>query len=326
MEQTREEWLAERSTGIGGSDWGAILNLKPYGCARRLMYEKRQFKPDYPEEKGGPKERGTVLEPIVADQAAEDLGVRLRRPGILPQGVVPDWWKGNPDRLVVPDGVWEGKTMHPIRFKKLKKEGIPMEHELQVQHYIKQTDRKYGLYTSLDPVAWEFYHGQIDRDESLIQQMLDAGGAFWNARLEVRFPVWVDSDGVTRDKLDPSDSRCRRCQFRMTCQGDALFEAVPELAPGELETLNDVELNGLLVERDDLDEVLSAAGDLKNANSKRIREILGGPRKILTPQGRAVYWINYIRHGTDMKALKAKHKDLVALFAKDTPVNQLRVY
>jgi hypothetical protein len=156
--------------------------------------------------------------------------------------------------------------------------------------------------------------------------MVEAGEAFWNARLEERFPTWVDEDGIARDKLDPSDHRCRRCPFRMTCQGAALFEAVPELAPGELEVLSDPEIAALLVERDDLEEVLSAAKDLKDGNSKRIREILGGPRKVLTREGRAVYWITYIRHGTDMKALKAAHPDIAARFAKDTPVNQLRIY
>lgn len=316
MEQTRQEWLEERTKGIGGSDWGAILNLKPYGCARRLMYEKLRFEPDYPEEQHGFLERGIALEDIVAKQTEKDLGLRLRRPGTLPKGIAPDWWQGNPDRLIVPDGVWEGKTMHPIRFKKVKKEGAPLDHQLQVQHYIKQADRRTGVYSVLEPVSWEFYHQEIGRDENLIRQMVEAGEAFWQARQEERFP----------ERLDPGDSRCRRCQFRMTCQGAALFDAVPELAPGELETLNDESLNSLLVERDQLDEVLSAAKELKDANSALIREILGGPRKVLTTTGRAVYWINYIRHGTDMKGLKAAHPDIAALFAKDSPVNQLRIY
>lgn len=280
------------------------------------MYEKLGYSPDYEEEPPGYLERGAALEGIVADLAAEHFGVRLRRPGILPSGIAPEWWKGNPDRMVVPDGVWEGKTMHPIRFKRVKKEGLPPDHTLQVQHYIKQTDRRYGLYSVLEPVSWSTHHEEIKRDDELIDKMVEAGEAFWELRLQEKLPP----------RLDAGDSRCRRCPFRMQCQGAALFTAVPELAPGELEELNDPELVQLLVERDQLDAVLSEASNLKDANSEQIREILGGPRKIQAPNGRAVYWIAYERKSLDSKAIKAKYPDIYEANVKSSVVNQLRIY
>jgi predicted phage-related endonuclease len=280
------------------------------------MYEKLGAEPDYPEEPAGYLERGTALEPIVADLAAEHFGVRLRRPGILPSGVAPEWWKGNPDRIVVPDGVWEGKTMHPIRFKRLRSEGMPPDHTLQVQHYIKQTDRKYGLYSVLEPVSWSLHHEEIKRDDDLIGRMIEAGEMFWQLRLERKLPA----------KLDPGDSRCRRCPFRMQCQGAALFDAVPELAPGELEQLNDPELVELLMERDQLDAVLSEANALKDANSALIRQLLGGPRKVQAPNGRAVYWIAFERKTLDTKAIRAQYPEIYDAHVKASVVNQLRVY
>lgn len=216
--------------------------------------------------------------------------------------------------------------MHPVRFKRVKKDGMPPDHELQVQHYIKQADRSYGLYSVLDPVSWEFHHEKVERNEEVLRRMIEAGEAFWNARLEEKFPVWYDDTGTTQERHDPGDVRCRKCQFRMTCQGAALFDAVPELADDELETLNDPILSALLVERDQLDVVLKDAKELKDGNSKLIREILGGPRKVLTSEGRGVYWINYTRHGLDTKALKNKYPKIAEEFPKDSPVNQLRIY
>ena len=280
------------------------------------MYEKLNYEPDYEPEPQGYLERGQALEALVADYAADHFGVRLRRPGVMKQGVAPDWWKGNPDRIVVPDGVWEGKTMHPVRFRKVQKEGIPEDHTLQCQHYIKQTDRAYALYTVLEPVSWSFLHVTIPRDEALIASMIEAGETFWQMRLEERLP----------ERLDPGDTRCRRCPFRMECQGERLFDAVPELRPGEAEEVNSPELEALMAERDELDLVLSQAKALKDANSEIIREILGGPRKLRLANGRAVYWLNFERKTIDSKKLKKQYPDIYEEVARTSPVNQLRTY
>ena len=68
--EEREQFLADRLSGIGGSDVADVLSLEPWGCARRLYYEKRQVPPDYADEsKEALFERGHVLEPLVAAKA-----------------------------------------------------------------------------------------------------------------------------------------------------------------------------------------------------------------------------------------------------------------
>lgn len=206
--------------------------------------------------------------------------------------------------------------MHPVKFKGVKKDGIPPEHTCQVQHYIKQADRSYGLYTILEPVSWEFYHVQMRRDEEVLAKMVEAGEVFWDLRMQEKLPP----------ALDPGDSRCRGCQFRWSCQGERLFDAVPELAPGELEDLGDPALVSLLVEREQLDAVLSEAKALKDANSALIRELLGNPRKVRAANGRAVYWLNYERKTINTAAIKKKYPDIYDANVKRTVVNQLRIY
>lgn len=206
--------------------------------------------------------------------------------------------------------------MHPVKFKGVKKNGIPPEHTCQVQHYIAQADRSYGLYSILEPVGWEFYHVQMKRDDEVLGKMIEAGEVFWNLRLEEKLPL----------ALDPGDSRCRGCQFRWSCQGEKLFDAVPELAPGELEPFDDPKLVSLLVEREQLSEVLSDAGALKDANSALIRELLGGPRKVRSASGRAVYWLSYERKSINTAAIKKKYPDIYDANVKRSMVNQIRVY
>lgn len=43
LPETREEWLAGRQKGLGGSDAGAILGLNPYKSAYTLWAEKCQL-------------------------------------------------------------------------------------------------------------------------------------------------------------------------------------------------------------------------------------------------------------------------------------------
>lgn len=316
MGQTREEFKEARRKGIGGTDWTHILNMKPYGCSRKLMYQKLGMAPDFPEEEHGYFERGRQLEPIVADFAAEFFNVTLRRPGKLPTKNAPDWWIGNPDRLVVPDGIWEGKTMNPIRFSRVKADGIPPDHIMQIQHYTKQTGREYGLYTVLEPVSWEFYHAQVHRDDDMLNLMEEQGARFWEMKEKTMLP----------EKLNAGDSRCRKCPYRLSCQGEALFLAVPESDPADLPVIGGTEILDLLEERDELSEVLAEAKSLRDDCDDKIKAILGKQGKFTTDLGRNIYWTSYFRTSLDSQKMKKELPDMWERFKKTTAVTTFRVY
>ena len=46
----RDEWLAYRKTGIGGSDVAAILGISPFGTARDIYYDKLSIASFYDDE------------------------------------------------------------------------------------------------------------------------------------------------------------------------------------------------------------------------------------------------------------------------------------
>ena len=61
----RDEWLAYRRKGIGGSDAAAVLGISPFMTARDLYYDKLGISAQADEENWVAKEIGHLLEPLV---------------------------------------------------------------------------------------------------------------------------------------------------------------------------------------------------------------------------------------------------------------------
>ncbi|SOE81023.1 putative phage-type endonuclease [Caballeronia arationis] len=79
----RDEWLAVRRTGIGGSDAAAAVGLNPYKSQLELWMEKtgrddELEKPD-PNDTTHPIFWGTLLEPIVAAAYTQQTSNRVRK-------------------------------------------------------------------------------------------------------------------------------------------------------------------------------------------------------------------------------------------------------
>jgi putative phage-type endonuclease len=104
----RDEWLALRRTGLGGSDVAAIVGLDPYKSPFSIWFDKKYG--DDTDSAGESAEIGNVLEDIVARTAAARQGVRIRNTGTWRSKERP-WQLANPDRLIVgTPGIFEVKT------------------------------------------------------------------------------------------------------------------------------------------------------------------------------------------------------------------------
>ena len=87
-----EDWLARRRKGIGGSDWQDVLGLDPWGCARRLWYDKRSTPHDFPRRYTGAMKRGHKLEALVAEEVSDHYPIKFAKPGKLRKiGWLPPW-------------------------------------------------------------------------------------------------------------------------------------------------------------------------------------------------------------------------------------------
>lgn len=313
------EWHEKRRQGIGGSDWPAVLTLPPYGCARQLWHTKRNDQPDYPREQTGAMLRGHRLEQHVADELQALIGRTVRRPGRLARVAMPEWWIGNPDRMAVAvDGagpaVVECKTVNPGRYRSVVYDGCPEAWILQVQHYMGLTGWQNAIIAALEPVDWQLHVIDVPRDDEMIATMVDAGTRFWR-QVE---------NGPVPDQLDAKDKRCQRCEFRLTCQGEALFGAIPADA-GDLEEVTDVVLEGLVEQRQEIAEIAAEAKTALDGINTRIKTHLGKPRKVSIP-GCRVYLTEVVSNRLETARLRREKPDIAKAYTKQSKSTRLAIY
>lgn len=138
---SEEEWLRERKNLITASDAPCILGVG-YKSPLELWLEKTgRLVPDPSPELKRRFAVGKTLEPLVAAEAEQELGVKLIDPGpwTLFYGY-PEWRAATPDRLVVgAEKLVELKTIHPAAAAKW--EGLdgpepPLGYLAQVQHQL----------------------------------------------------------------------------------------------------------------------------------------------------------------------------------------------
>ena len=97
----REEWLALRKNGIGGSDAGAISGLNPYVSPMHVYLEKTS---DYCEDDDNEAMRqGRDLENYVAERFMEETGLKVRRCNYMIGSEEPgyEFMYANVDRMIV---------------------------------------------------------------------------------------------------------------------------------------------------------------------------------------------------------------------------------
>lgn len=181
---TREDWLAVRQQGIGSSDAAAAVGLHPFKSPLALWLEKTGRQPAPPPPTEGPLYWGQALEPLVAKYYSQQTGRRVRRVNAVLQHPDPElgWMLANLDREVVgcPDvQVLECKTVG-LQGARLWREGVPEYVQLQVLHQLAVTGKAAAdVAVLLGGHQWEIH--RIERDEELIQRLIQLEQVFWDA-------------------------------------------------------------------------------------------------------------------------------------------------
>jgi putative phage-type endonuclease len=180
----REKWLAERRTGIGGSDCAAALALSSYKSPYQLWAEKRGLlEDDEPE-----TERmafGKVMEAVIADRYAVTRGVRVRRSNQILRHPKYPWMIANIDRRI--EGERRGLECKNVdvfahRYGEWgNEEGsdeVPIEYALQVVHYMIVTDLPvFDIAACIGGNRLQVY--TIERDAELEELVIDSEAQFW---------------------------------------------------------------------------------------------------------------------------------------------------
>lgn len=223
----RSEWLEERRKGIGGSDCASLFNVG-YGCSRRLFYDKRLVPADFPREESTLMRLGNALEPLFADIYAEQTGrvVKVETQPFVSEEI-PEL-RVNVDRTVYrgelptessplpfSQGLLEIKSVGRAVFYKMKREGLYEDYILQVQHGLTvKPDLAFGAFAIGNRDNGDLAHWDVERSDVICKEIAIAAPLFW-AQVQ---------NGPMPEALEPDDPRCSRCEYRVTCQGNALIQ------------------------------------------------------------------------------------------------------
>lgn len=317
--ENREAWLQERRRGIGGSDVHHVFSEPPYGCARRLWFDKRDTPADYPESESDLMRRGKRLEDLAAEEYAQKTGRKIET-RLAMQSPTHSWARVNIDREIVGDdrgpGVLEVKTHGEWLWRKVKYDGLQPAHILQVQHALFVTGYSWGSYAILHPDSWRLLYFDVERDDALIATIVDAGERFWR-QVE---------HGPMPDPLPEIDKRCASCPWRRQCRGDGILKAANLPRDDERDPLDrDEDLAPILA---DYREALAIADDANatvDAIKNAIRARMGARTAIECDVGR-VYYRPRVSQRVDTAALKSKHPDIYKAVVRPSESRPLRIY
>lgn len=184
---SHEQWLALRTTGIGGSDAGAIMGLNKYATPLSIYLAKKDFA-HFTGNKA--TEWGNILEDPVRQKAREELGIEIETvPGMF-RNKEHDFMTANFDGLVYIDGekeiagsVVRGLGGHEIKTSRtgdgFTVDEIPDSYYAQVQHYMAVTGISFFVLTVFIFDRYEGRHYVIPRNDDFIKILIEQELNFW---------------------------------------------------------------------------------------------------------------------------------------------------
>ena len=208
---SKKEWLEYRQKGIGGSDISAIVGINPWKSALAVYYEKTEKVPEL-EAENLPAELGLFLEPF--------LSIKLEKWLLENEGVERSVWKEsyilqhptNPIALANLDGyllssptdvyaIVEFKTTSERNYLQWKDENLPSQYYLQIQWYLYVTNCK-KCYLAFLIGNNKFNVTIIERNNEVIEQMVEKANYFWKNFIEKKVPPAPSGDDSSKEILD----------------------------------------------------------------------------------------------------------------------------
>ena len=177
---SREDWLACRNLGIGGSDASVVCGINKYKSPIELWMEKIGQTP--PQEAGEAAYWGTRLESLVREEFTLRTGIKVIPVTQILQS------REYPFMLANLDGVcrcpthgkciFEAKTANAFKAGEWEGDSVPQEYILQIQHYLCVTGYS-GAYIAAfiggNAFQWKF----VKRDEEIISLLIQYEKDFW---------------------------------------------------------------------------------------------------------------------------------------------------
>lgn len=316
MNIARNDFLARRKHGLGGSDIAAIVGLSKFATPYDVWLSKR---PDAPIEEEGEKPWlywGAVLEDVVAKEYALRTGRKIQRVNAqlihpehhfalanIDRAVVnPDiagrvWWK---DGRLTTDRILECKTANGFAASVWGADGtdqVPEAYLCQTQWYLGITGASYADLAVLIGGS-DYRRFTIKADPELFADLLTEAAAFWK----------LVEEGIAPDPQTVADAQNRwpqhlKAKSVMATAGAA--RAVNELA----------EIKERMSELKDREDALKLTIMAEMQEAETLTD-MGDP--IAT-------WKAQTAERIDSKALRADHPDIANLYSKTSTTRVLRL-
>lgn len=299
LNMERNEWLKHRRKGIGGGDAAAVAGLNPWKSPFAVWMEKTgQIEPEEP---GEAAYWGTILEDIVAQEFTKRTGMKVRRRNAILQHHEYPWMIANVDRMLV--GSSEGlecKTTSAFSAKEWEGDEVPAPYIIQAQHYMSVTGAK-AWWLAVLIGGQRFVHKRIERDDELIQQLIEIERDFWENHVVPCVPPEMDGSPASTELLK-----------RMYPEGKPNTIDLPSEAGELIETL------------DLLNEELKALEERKAECENRLKAMLG-ENEVGRFGERLVTWKNIVSNRFDSKTFAKDYPELYEKYLKTSKYRKFAV-
>lgn len=184
--------VTDRTSGIGGSDVAALVNMDPYRTAFDVWEEKRGRQPAAPPPAAQRwLDRGRRLEPVIREMYTEQAGEGVKvthAPNVLYRSAQCPWMVAHLDGVIDDvaasgPGLLECKHASLALFATIKRDGLPYHWLLQVQHYLYVTGWTWADVAVLNSERWELLTVRVTADDAVQQALLTIEASFWHANV-----------------------------------------------------------------------------------------------------------------------------------------------
>ncbi|MBJ8106036.1 MULTISPECIES: YqaJ viral recombinase family protein [Bacillus cereus group] len=301
LKMDHKQWLQARMQGIGGSDVSAIAGLNKWKSPVQVFLEKTHFieKEDIQSEA---TYFGNVLEEVVAKEFTKRTELKVQRRNAILQHPEYPWMLANIDRIIVGEKTGlECKTASEYLKKEWEGEEVPAAYLLQCQHYMAVTGYE-AWWIAVLIGGNKFVHKKIERDEELIQYLIDIEKDFWLNNVEKNEPPMFDGSDASTELLK---------------------HLYPESIADSFVSLGKQE--ELLIEaRDQVDREIKVLQEQKAEYENKIKAKLGTSESGGT-ENYKVYWKSYTTNRFDSKRFKADYPDLYEQYVKESKSRKFTV-
>jgi len=303
---TQDEWLHQRTRGLGGSDAAPAIGLSRWKSSFRLFLEKT-----------GQIDRPEANERMQIGLEVEEAIFQMVRKRLEPEGLhlthnneffVSEeypWMLGNIDGDIYDPasdsfGVLEIKFVSPYGKEEWIGEEIPQEYLIQLQHYFVVTERTWGIMAAL--IGNErLIIKRVEKDEELCKMMVEKERDFWEEHVLKNIPPEVDGSPDTEEILNSLYPSANNESIELSPTADHVIGELLDLK------VRSKELEDEITERENV-----------------LKQMLGE-----NEAGRAsrhwVFWKNFTSKRFDTTKFKTDNPDLYNIYTKESPYRKFTI-